>query len=76
MQLMHLSVHLSTDPNALPFSEEIFLLLKPGHYDILVPRDKSLRLLRLAGLGKVCMLVTIIVYYGVSYIMHCVCVFS
>eukprot|EP00434_Breviolum_minutum_P021752 symbB.v1.2.019200.t1/scaffold1512.1/size114451/11 len=30
-------------PSAMP---EIFLLLKPGHYDILVPRDPSLRLLR------------------------------
>ncbi|CAL1133800.1 unnamed protein product [Cladocopium goreaui] len=30
-------------PSSMP---EIFLLLKPGHYDILVPRDKSLRLLR------------------------------
>jgi hypothetical protein len=52
MQLVHLGVHLSMDSRALPCSEEIFLLLKPGHYDILVPRDKSLRLLRLTGLGK------------------------
>ena len=52
MQLVHLGVHLLMDSRALPCSEEIFLLLKPGHYDILVPRDKSLRLLRLTGLGK------------------------